>query len=786
MFTLTAVGTLGLAVGASAAIFTLVDSVLLNPLPYGETDRLVVIKGSAPGTDLGEEFDLSPEFLVQYRQEADLLEDVASYDLFTNTLRTGDRVGRVLMSNPSLALFRILAVMPELGRLPVKEDGAHVAVISHRLWLDWFDGDPRVIGRSFSIAGAMRTVIGVMPPDFDFPTNDCLLWFPNTVGLDNEEIAPGNFGMPLVARVRAGVQREELVAQLDLIAGRLPEQYGGSPAYAEIISRFTPLVVPLRDELLGPVEGPLWILFGATAILLGIACANVANLFLARDDGQRHATAIRRAIGASRVHLIGRRLTETTIVACFAAVLAIAVAGLLLPAIVAQVPYAVPRLDGARLSLGTVLFTFATSLVAGFACGILPAVRSAGVSLSWLREGTRGATHGRHWTRDGLVVAQAALALLLLVGSGLLLRSFIALHNVDPGYDTQDIFTFQMAPEQAQLTDGPSWARFHLAFMERLRALPGVEKVGIVENFPLNEGTSISGFSTEPTAGAREHRLRFTFAAGDYFDAMGIAVLRGRNFTDAEQRRNPGNVIVSRSTADRLWPGEDPLGRQLTVKLFGWQETVIGVVEDVRQSGFREVAGPDLYFPLVAQKPETWALPTPAYVLRTPRADSIASEVAALVREVAPEAPMYRIFTIEQLVADSMAELSFTMIALGLSAGLALLLGMVGLYSILSAMVAERTRELGIRMALGAEPARIRRMVVSQGVRVVGGGVVIGLFGALVSTRALESLLFGVRSIDAVTLSLTALLMLLVGAAASWIPAWRASSVDPARTLADT
>jgi predicted lysophospholipase L1 biosynthesis ABC-type transport system permease subunit len=276
-----------------------------------------------------------------------------------------------------------------------------------------------------------------------------------------------------------------------------------------------------------------------------------------------------------------------------------------------------------------------------------------------------------------------------------------------------------------------------------------------------------------------------TFTAGDYFEAMGIEVLRGRIFTEAEQQVNPGHVIVSRSTAERLWPGENPIGKQLTVNMMGSQETVIGVVEDVRQTNLRDETGPNVYFPLVAQKPEQWALNSPAYVLRTSRAASIAPEVRALVREVAPEAPMYRVHTIEELLADSMAELAFTTIALALAAGLSLVLGMVGLYAILSSTVAERTRELGIRMALGAGPGRVRRLVVLQGLKVVLVGVLIGLVGAFLGAQALEGLLYGVPALDPTTLVATSLLMLLIGAAASWIPAYRASSVNPVETLAE-
>jgi putative ABC transport system permease protein len=547
-FTLTAIGTLGLAIGASAAIFTLIDATLLEPLPYRDPDRLVMLQGSAPGTDVGEEFNLSTEFLIEYQENADLLEGVASFNAFTSTLRTDERVDRVLMSNPSLSLFETLGVEPQLGRLPVAEDADRVALLSHDLWIEWFGGDPNVLDRSYSIAGQTRTVIGVMPPDFDFPSEDITLWFPNPIvlaaSLGQAQVRPGNFGLPIVARVKPGVTPEALIAQLDTIASRLPDEYSGSNTYREIIERFTPRLVPL-DEFLGQPAGPLWILLGATGILLLIACANVANLFLARSEGRRGDVAIRRAIGASRWNLVRRQLFETTVVALLAGVLAIGVAALVLPLIVTQVPLSVPRLNNAALSPTTIVFVLAVSLIAGLVCGIVPALRTASVSLTWLRDRLRGGTRVRHWTRDGLVVAQAALALVLLFGSGLLLRSFAALKNVDPGYGVENVFTFQMAPEQAQLTDAPSWANFHLGFMERLRALPGVETVGIVENFPLNEGTPTIGFSVEPAAAdAPEHLLALTMVAGDYFEAMGITLLRGRIFTDAEQRENPGHIIA--------------------------------------------------------------------------------------------------------------------------------------------------------------------------------------------------------------------------------------------------
>jgi putative ABC transport system permease protein len=793
-FMVTTVATLGLAIGASAAIFTLVDTILLDPLPYPEADRLVALKGSAPGTNLGDDFNLAPEFLFEFQQQADLLESVGSYGLNTYTLRTDDRVERVWMSTPSLSLFTTLGVTPQLGRLPTAEDNSLTVVISDRLWHDWFGGEASVIGRSYFIAGAMRTVVGVMPPSFDFPSEDVALWFPSNFGAGTN-ITPGQFGLSLVGRLRPGVTHEALVAQLDAIADRLPQQYGGSSTYAEIMERFTPRVVALKDEMLGSLAEPLWVLLGAIGILLVIACANVANLFLARAERYRRDAAIRRAIGAPRGALVWQQLAETMIVAVLGGGLAVGVAAVMLPIIItqgqalSQNPLSVPRLSGAELSGTTVLFTFAVSIAAGLACGMVPAARVGAARLAWLGDTSRGATHRRHWTRDALVVAQAALALLLLVGSGLLWRSFMELRNVDAGYVTKDVFTFQIAPSRPQF-DGRAWSAFHHDFMERLRGLPSVEKVGIVEAFPLTESTWNMSFTLDPQAAGgattSEQFLNMTFTAGDYFDAMGIELLRGRVFTDAEQQQNPGHVIVSRSTAERLWPGEDPIGKQLTLNQFAFRETVIGVVEDVRQLSPRNDAGPNVYFPLVAQRPEQWTFTSPGYVLRTSRATNIGPDVRALVREVAPETPIYQVHTIEELVADSMAELTFTMIALALASALALFLGMIGLYGILSAAVTERTRELGIRIALGAAPSRVRRMVIVQGVRVVVVGVLIGLIGALLGTRALQGLLYGVGTLDVVTLAATSLVMLLVGVAASWIPAYRASSVDPAETLGES
>lgn len=783
-FVVMTAGTLALAIGAVGGIFSVVDGVLLNPLPYPNTDRLVSIAATAPGSDLPDEFGVSAEFAQEYRTQAKLLEDVATYNSFTATLRVDDRTERVRFSRPSPSLFSTLQVTPILGRLPVAEDEAGTAVISHAAWVEWFGSDPEVIGRSYEMIGELRTVVGVMGPDFGFPSELVLAWVPQETR--REDIEPGRFGLNLVARVAPDVERAALVSELAGIATRLPELYGGSANYARTIEQYRPVVRTLEEEILGDIAGPLWVLLGAVAVVLLIACANVMNLFLVRAERRQRDLAVRRAIGAGRGQLVRSQLAEAILIAGIAGAAAVGIAWAGLPAFISAAPAEVPRLSEVSVSGETLGFTLLVSFFAALVCGLLPAFRSAVSSLTGLSDGARGSTRRSHRGRNALVVGQTALALVLLAGAGLLVRSYQALSSVDPGYDTEDIFTFQIAPDQEEgLTDGPSFARFHMDFMERLAALPGVESVGIVENVPLNEGVRIIRFVTEQTVAEPDAGtlLGLTWAAGDYFATMGIEVLRGRPLEEADHVTNLGNVVISQAAADLLWPGEEAVGQRLQVPQLGTWETVVGVVEDVLQSSFRDEPQPLVYFPLVAQTPEAWALASPAYVVKTARVGEIAPEVRAIVREIAPSAPMYRVFTMEDLAADSMVGLSFTMLTLGMASALALVLGIVGLYGVLSYVVAERTREIGVRMALGAEAQGVRRMVVVQGVRVVTVGVVVGVLVAAGVTRTLSTLLFGVEAVDVVTFLVVSGLMLLVGVTASYLPARRASNVDPVEAL---
>ena len=784
-FLVTSVGTLALAIGSVAAMFSVVQTVLLKPLPFPNSDRLVVLSGTAPGSDLPATFGLGFDFYFHYKENSKLLDGVFAFGGGTSTLRTDTRVERIPMAFPTNDMYATLGVRPIVGRLPVPEDADRVVLISHRLWDTWFGRDTAVIGRSYFVSGVMRQVIGIMPPEFQFPSDQTLLWVAGEARLD--QVQPGQLGMPIVARMKPGVTHDQLARELTLLSKQLPQRFGGPATYARIIEQHRAVVDPVLDRIVGPtVNTSLWVLLGAVSVVLLIACANVANLFMVRAEGRRRELAVRHAIGASRVHLVRLQMSEAFLVAVVAGALAVVLCAVTLPLFLRAAPEGIPRLSLVRLDGWTLAASFALVLLTGLACGLVPALSASSPDLTRLREGGRGSTGRRHWGRDALVVGQAALALVLLIGSALLVQSFQRLRNVDPGYDTKDIYTFQFAPDQPHLVDGPTWGQLHLNVMERLRALPGVTAVGVVNNIPLDEGTGGGRFLTDAMSNDGDGvLLDQNFTGGDYFRAMGIEVLTGRPFTTGEAVTPNNSIIISRSAAAKLWPDQNAVGQRVRRPTGQFSFTVVGVVEDVKQNDWREAGEAVVYFPLTGPQPLTWAMGSPAYVVKSPRAATLTREVRELVREFAPEAPVYREFTMEFLARRSMVQLSFTMLTLGVVSTLALILGAVGLYGVLSYVVAERTREIGVRMALGATSSVVRRQVVSQGTKVVLVGVAIGVAVAFAATRLLGALLFDVKAVDPIVFAAMSLTMLTVGVLASYVPARRASGVDPIEALRD-
>jgi len=459
-----------------------------------------------------------------------------------------------------------------------------------------------------------------------------------------------------------------------------------------------------------------------------------------------------------------------------------------LPLLVRAAPENIPNLAATRLDAVALGFTAGLALFTALVFGLIPAIRfSRPRFVGALRQSGLGGKPGGDWSRNALVLVQTSSALVLLVGAGLLMRSFWTLSHVDPGYDTENILSFQVAPQRDDVNDGPSYAQFHQMFAERVAALPGVESVGFVNTLPLDEGAGSRAFFTERAvaSGERLPPINFTMASTNYFETMGIELLRGRGFESDDHTVGPVNMLVSASAASLLWPGQDAIGERLSISpdTTFWM-TVVGVVEDIYLEDFRQdEPDPMMYLPLVGVNARMWAVGSPAYVVKSSRADVLAPEIRALVNEVIPESPMYRVFTIEDLVDRSMAQLSFTMLMLGIASVLALILSAVGLYGVLSYVVSDRRREIAVRMALGAEAHRVQQMVVLQGARVVAAGVALGLAGALAGTRVLDSLLFGVDSLDIPTFVVMGTLMLAVALLASYVPARRASLVAPMDAL---
>lgn len=784
-FTLVVVATLALAIGANAAIFSVVDAVLLEPLPFPDADRLVHIDGTAPGTDQPEELGVPDELYFEYRESVPALQDIAVYGTGSSTTRAQGQVDQLFVTRATPSFFTTLGVEPQRGRLPTEADDDRVVVISDWLWRSWFGSDEQVIGRSYFFAGADRTVIGILKPEFRFPDERVAFWMP--LPIRAAQVTPGGFGLRAVARITPEVTHAALSAQLEPLARRVQQRLGGPAPYVRIMERYRPVVKPLRDHLVGNISTALWVLLGTVGIVFLIACANVASLFTVRAEDRRRDLVVRRALGAGRGDLVRSQVTEALLLAAAGGAVGALIAWAGVPVLVRAAPEAVaggfggapvPGLATAGLDLRVLLFTTVISVLAACAFGLLPAVRFSGRHLGSLHHAGRGIV-GANLLRDGLVVVQTASALVLLVGAALLMRSFWQLSQVDAGYDTENIFTFQVAASRPDLNDRAAMSRFQYAFMDRLKTLPGVESVGYITTLPLDEGAASQNITTPALEanGAEAPVVRAAGAGGAYFQTMGIELLRGRYFERADEERALPFVIISQAAAQLLFPNEDPIDKQVRPAT-GNQKwyTVIGVVEDVLVDDLRRTsAEPMVYLPAVSA--------SPAYVIKSSRAEQLEAEVRAIIREEIPTSPMYRIFTMERLAANAMANLTFTMLMVSIAAVLALVLGAVGLYGVLSYRVTSRAREIGVRMALGAEARVVRRMFVWQGGRVALGGIVAGTLAAVALSRYITTLLFNVGPLDVTAFAAMAAVMFAVALLASYFPALRASRVAPAVAL---
>jgi predicted permease len=779
-FTIVAVATVAIGIGANAAIFSVVNGVLLQPLPFPDADRLVGIWHTAPGLGY-EQIPLSGDTYAQIREYNSVFEEVAVVNGGTATLTGDGDPERVDAMGVSHTLLPVLGVEPALGRnftaAEDMPDAPDVALVAHGLWQRRYGGDPGLVGRTIQIDGSPVEVVGVLPADFQVIRSEAEVFTP--LGIDPANPPVGSFGINGIGRLVEGRTAEVAEANLAPLVDRLLEANRDSENYVAFLEngQFGTLVNPLKEDVVGEVRQPLLILLGTVAFVLLIACANVANLVIVRSDARRREMAVRSALGAGRGVLSRQFLAESAVLALAGGVIGVALATAAVPALLRVAPDGLPRAEAVGVDATVLAFSAGLVLVSVVLFGVLPMIRSFSAT--------------RHRLRNLLVAGQTALALILLVGSGLMLRSFDALRSVDPGFEAEGALVFRLSLPPTTYETAQGAAAFHQQLMERISGLPGVESVGAVDYVPLTGNGSGTAHRIEDKPvgpGELPPMLWYKYAAPGYFEAMNIGLVAGRTLERADHEQQLPNVVVSQHLAERIWPGEEALGKRVSFAssdtLLTWY-TVVGVVNDVRDQGLNEEVRDLVYYPMVgANGDEDWRSLDMTYVVRTAGPPtSLAGPVRAEVWEMDPNLPVADMRPMAEILAESTARTSFTMMALAVAALVALLLGAIGLYGVVSYVVNERTREIGVRMALGAEKSEVQRMVVTQGVKLAVTGLAVGLVASLALTRLLGSLLYGTSPTDPVTFATTSLVLLAVGTLASYLPARRASTIDPVESL---
>lgn len=792
-FTALAGLTLAVGIGANTAIFSIVDGVLINPLPFPEPDRLVSYNHEAPG--LGVNVPVIPHsqaMYLHYLEHAEALEAFAVFSSDNINLLTDGNPQRLSALAVTQQYFDVMGVQPFLGRGWVEgEDrpGAEpVAILGYSLWEQSFGKDRSILGRVVEMDGVQRRIIGIMPEDF--AVGDEELWIPRNI--DTAGASAGSLGLIGVGRLADGATLESAQVEMQALLVRFSEENPDAlpPSFMEQAG-FAADVKPLRDLFVQDLRQVLWVLLGTVGIVLLIACANVANLFLVRAESRQRERAVRMAMGASRLDLMRQYVTESVTLVVGAGLLGLGLAEFgvqgLLKIAPAQLPQALEiGIDGSVLA-----FTAAISLVSGVLFGVIPMMGyGSGELSSSLRDGGRGSTIGRerHRVRSGLVVAQVALALVLLVGSGLMLRSFVALRDVDPGFDTDGLMTFRFALPGAEYEEPASVLDFHRQLSDRLAAIPGAQTVGMISGLPLTGAKSAGPMEPaerpfpEGVLGPMVEQVQIT---PGYFDVMSIPILEGRGLEWTDQGDQTRGVVISEMLARTFWPSEGAVGRAIRSQGDSISWEVVGIAGDVRFDDVEDDPLPLIYMPVLMGRGEA---------LRPARSMDVVVKVAGepldaiervreALRSVDPRLPMVNPRTVETIVEESMASTSFTVLLLGIAAGVALLLGTVGIYGVIAYIVSRRTQEIGVRMALGAPAATVLTDVVRQGMRLTGLGVAIGLLASWGLSRALASLLYGVSATDPLTFAGTAGLVAVVSLLATWLPARRAARIDPVKAL---
>jgi putative ABC transport system permease protein len=780
-FTLVAALTLALGIGANTAIFSVVNAALLRSLPYPDPDRLVQVWQDSPSRGIAS-FPFSPGDFADLRSQARTLSGVAAIQSSSFNLTGDGEPVRVGAARVSASFFDVLGRRPTLGRgfaaAEEREGADHVAVIGQGLWKQRFGGDRRVVGRTLLLNGERYTIVGVVSTGVAIP-RDVELWVPWALTAQDLANHGGHYAT-VVGRLAPGATMERAWQELSAVGARIAAQH------PDTNTGFGMHLVPLRDELVRQVRPALLVLFAAVGLLLLIACANVSNLLLARAASRSREIAVRAALGAGRWRLVRQLLVESVVLG-----LAGGAAGLLLAAwgvglIVRAAGDALRLPTAVSIDGGVLAFTFAVAVLTGVLFGLVPALHASRLDLhETLKEGGRSGTGDarRARSRALLVVAETALAMVLLVGAGLLVKSFATLAGTDPGFRVEHVLTGSIDLPQAAYGTPERQAAFFRALDERAAAIPGVRSAGAATTLPLSGATARIGFhvvGTPPAAPGEQTATGYDVVTPGYFEAIGIPLRRGRTFTARDDAHAPGAVVINEAMARRYFAGQDPIGRRMTLTDSDTMpREVVGVVGDVRHEGLGEEPSPAVYVSQL-QAP----VPFMRYVLRT--AGDPARAAAALRREVAAldgRVAVGEVRTMAQVVADSVASPRLSMVLLGIFAALGIVLAAIGLYGVVSYSVASRSQEIGIRMAMGARPKDVVRMVVRQGVGMTAGGLVLGLLGAFAATRLLRSMLVGVSATDPAVFAAVPLLLMAVALAATWLPGRRATRLDPMAAL---
>jgi putative ABC transport system permease protein len=792
-FAVVAVLTLALGIGANTAIFSVVNGVLLRPLPYHEPDRLVRVWHVPPAKSFPgmTKFSVSPANYLDWENQNHVFQSMAIYGYRGFTLTGNDKPEQINACAASSRFFQTLGVEPLAGRtfLPEEDQPGHsnVVILSYRFWQEHFGANRDVVGHDMLLDGQAYQIAGVMPPNFLFP-EFAQMWTP-TAWTDEQRAVRGNHNYVVIARLKPDVDVKNAQTEMNTISNRLEQTYPADD------KGWGAVVVPLHDDLVSDVRPAMLVLLGAVACVLLIACVNVANLILAKAFSREKEIAIRTALGATSARVLRQVLTESVLLAVAGGALGLSLAGFGVRLTMAFLADRAPASTVVRTDVTVLLFTATISLLTGILSGVLPAVRLSRKNMSQSLKQGLGRTDTDspgHGTRSALVVSEVALSLVLLIAAGLMVRSFQRLHHVKPGFDSQGVLTANVAVSSKKFAQPEQQFRFFEEVLRRTRELPGVVRAGVADDIPLdgdgsNQPIAIEGRPVVPMSEQPEVDVRVI--SEGYMSAMHIPVLRGRDLNEGDIAGKPGAILISKSMAEKFWPGEDAVGKRLTMTFFPRTiREVVGIVGDVKLDSLDQTRPTvSLYMPLgqiTADSDGVWRSFSMTLVVRTEaNSAGVATAISNAVHQVVPDIPVRNILTMDDVVTASLTQQRFNTLLLGTFAVVALLLAAIGIYSVLSYNVKRRVSEIGIRLALGARVPDVLRMVIVDAMKPTLLGLAIGVGVALAFGRVMSSLIYEVKPGDPITFAVVALLLAGVALLASALPAYRAAKTDPNSAL---